>query len=377
MSADRADEENLKTTSFTKGEWIESEPIALAMDYDLVAETFATAGVPLATITPLTLTALAYVTGGLDSALMKRPDDLLTEWEAAITARGAQAGGGDAATNARATAEGSCTSDVERMAVRLVEAKDGVMQLVSPLRELPHVQAAGLNVQPFKRLVRLADAHGSMPTASIRSLATRLGVSVPDDNDSSETARAKWVWQLALLERSVTIRALGYLKAAQADGKWDATVVALGDTGRFTAPWMAAAKAAKAADGGGGGGGCGCWCGVRDHSGPGLLRPRVDGVFVGRCQRARQTVRLRDGRTASRHAVWHAVRRVEDRLRNGYAASDAGAKPRSGQVAGHTGDDTRRALHAAALHDADGRRRWSTSAGRKPGTGVVGDDGTD
>ena len=248
MSADRADEENLKTTSFTKGEWTENEPIALAMDYDLVAETFATAGVPLVTITPLTLTALAYVTGGLDSALMKRPDDLLTEWESAITARGAQAGGGDAATNARATAEGSCTSDVERMAVRLVEAKDGVMQLVSPLRELPHVQAAGLNVQPFKRLVRLANAHGSMTTATIRSLATRLGLSLPDDNDSSETARAKWVWQLALLERSVTIRALGYLKAAQADGKWDATVVALSDTGRFTAPWMAAAKAAKTAE---------------------------------------------------------------------------------------------------------------------------------
>ena len=36
MSADRADEENLKATSFTKGEWIENEPVALAMDYDLV-----------------------------------------------------------------------------------------------------------------------------------------------------------------------------------------------------------------------------------------------------------------------------------------------------------------------------------------------------
>ena len=151
MSADRADEENLKTTSFTKGEWTENEPIALAMDYDLVAETFATAGVPLVTITPLTLTALAYVTGGLDSALMKRPDDLLAEWESAITARGAQAGGGDAATNARATAEGSCTSDVERMAVRLVEAKDGVMQLVSPLRELPLVQTAALKMTQVSR----------------------------------------------------------------------------------------------------------------------------------------------------------------------------------------------------------------------------------
>ena len=89
MSADRADEENLKATSFTKGEWIENEPVELAMDYDSVAKTFATAGVPLATVTPLTLLALAYVTGGLDSAVTGKPDDLLTEWEAAITARGA------------------------------------------------------------------------------------------------------------------------------------------------------------------------------------------------------------------------------------------------------------------------------------------------
>ena len=128
MSADRADEENLKATSFTKGEWMENEPIDLAMDHGLVAETFATAGVPLATMTPLTLLALAYVTGGLGSAVTGKPDDLLTAWEAAITARGAQAAGGDAAANARATAMASCTSEVERMGVRLVEAKDGVMQ---------------------------------------------------------------------------------------------------------------------------------------------------------------------------------------------------------------------------------------------------------
>ena len=50
-----------------------------------------------------------------------------------------------------------------------------------------------------------------------------------------------------MLERSVTIRALGYLKAAQTDGTWNETVAALGDTGRFTVPWMAAARAAKRA----------------------------------------------------------------------------------------------------------------------------------
>ena len=133
------------------------------------------------------------------------------------------------------------------MAVRLVEAKDGVMQLVVSLRELPLVSMGALNVQPFKRLARLADAHGSMSTARIRSLATRLSAVLPSDNDASETERAKWVWQLAVLERSATIRALGYLKAAQAGGKWDETVAALGGTGRFTVAWMAAVRAAKQA----------------------------------------------------------------------------------------------------------------------------------
>ena len=92
-----------------------------------------------------------------------------------------------------------------------------------------------------------ADAHGAMTTASIRSLATRLGVGLPDDNDSSEVARAKWVWQLAVLERSITTPALGYLKAAQADGTWDQAVAALSDTGRYTATWMASVRAAKLA----------------------------------------------------------------------------------------------------------------------------------
>ena len=43
-------------------------------------------------------------------------------------ARGAQTATGDVAANARAAAMAVCTTEVERMAVRLVEAKDGVMQ---------------------------------------------------------------------------------------------------------------------------------------------------------------------------------------------------------------------------------------------------------
>ena len=122
MAADRADEENLKTTSFEKGEWGDM-PTPLAMDYDMAAETVGTTAVSLDTMTPLTLIALAFVTGELDNALSEKPGDLLATWEAAITARGAQAATGDAATNARAAAMAACTTEVERMAVRLVSSR--------------------------------------------------------------------------------------------------------------------------------------------------------------------------------------------------------------------------------------------------------------
>ena len=126
MAADRADEENLKTTSFERGEWGDM-PIAWDMDYGMVAKIFGSAAAPLDTMTPLTLTALAFVTGELDHALSGKPDDLLTAWEADITARGTQAATGDAAANARAAVMAACATEVERVAVRLVEAKDGVM----------------------------------------------------------------------------------------------------------------------------------------------------------------------------------------------------------------------------------------------------------
>ena len=57
MAADRADEENLKATSFGAGEWGDM-PIPLAMDYDMVAEALGTAAAPLDTMTPLALVAI-------------------------------------------------------------------------------------------------------------------------------------------------------------------------------------------------------------------------------------------------------------------------------------------------------------------------------
>ena len=82
MAANRADEENLKATSFSKGEWGD-EPIALAMGYGMVAETFGTAAAPMVTIMPLILVALAFVIGALDHASAGSPDGLLATWEAA------------------------------------------------------------------------------------------------------------------------------------------------------------------------------------------------------------------------------------------------------------------------------------------------------
>ena len=69
---------------------------------------------------PLTLVAIAFVTGELDHAFSGKLDELLAAWEVAITARGAQAATGNAAENAQAQAMAACTSEVERMAVRLV-----------------------------------------------------------------------------------------------------------------------------------------------------------------------------------------------------------------------------------------------------------------
>ena len=142
-------------------------PIPLAMDYDMVAETaLGTAAVPLGTMTPLTLVALAFVTGELDNALSGKSDDLLaTTWEAAITARGAQAATGGAAVNARAAAMAARTSTHDQGRTHGRPPRGGkrwrgaVGCLVKGTAAGQYGRRPG-NARPFKRLARLADAHG-------------------------------------------------------------------------------------------------------------------------------------------------------------------------------------------------------------------------
>ena len=209
----KADEENLRQTAFEKGEWANQPPTDLDVDYDLLSGALGTPGSPLMSITAETLLALSFCVDELAQALSEKIDDVLTRWESALTSRiGSPPATGAAADNARAAAETAATCDLERMAVRLVEAKSGVMELVRGVRELPLANGGGMNVRSFPRLMRLADRHGVVETARLRVLATRLGIPLPPDHDNSPEARAKWVWQLATLERSVTIRALGWLR---------------------------------------------------------------------------------------------------------------------------------------------------------------------
>ena len=83
MAADRAraDEEDLKVSPFQKGEWEQTRPTELDVDYALLAEALGPAGAPVAEIHDATVVALAYVTGELAGALLGTVDDVLTKYK--------------------------------------------------------------------------------------------------------------------------------------------------------------------------------------------------------------------------------------------------------------------------------------------------------
>ena len=92
-----------------------------------------------------------YVTGELAGGLLGTVDGVLAKWEDAITSRlSTPPATGAAAAGVRAAAEAACTTDLERIAVRLVEEKGGVMELARGLRELPTVAAGAINVTAFR-----------------------------------------------------------------------------------------------------------------------------------------------------------------------------------------------------------------------------------
>ena len=80
---------------------------------------------------------------------------------------------------------------------------------------LPGAAAGAVDCTSFPRLAKLApDAAGQVPEELSRALTAQLRVELPATADLSEGARAKWIWGLSRLSRSLTARAVGWLALA-------------------------------------------------------------------------------------------------------------------------------------------------------------------
>ena len=78
-------------------------------------------------------------------------------------------------------------------------------------------------------------------------MATQIQLELPLVTDLSEGARAKWVWGLSRLSRSLTTRAVGWLSLATSDEDWQEALGELQRDGRFTAEWMTSRRITRAA----------------------------------------------------------------------------------------------------------------------------------
>ena len=58
----------------------------------------------------------------------------------------------------------------------------------------------------YPRLAKLAARSGKVPEGKVRSLAGRFRVELPPSTDLTDAAKVKWVWGLASLSQSITVR---------------------------------------------------------------------------------------------------------------------------------------------------------------------------
>ena len=77
------------------------------------------------------------------------------------------------------------------------------------------VNGARLSLAAFPRLQKIAP-RSTIQTSRLRELAARVNVVLPDDSNTSESAREEWVWSLPMLTRSLTPKAIGFLAMAHA-----------------------------------------------------------------------------------------------------------------------------------------------------------------
>ena len=65
---------------------------------------------------------------------------------------------------------------------------------------------------------------------------------LPEAADLSEGARAKWMWGISRLARSLTARAVGWLSLDVSDEDCQTALGDLRCDGRFTSEWMTAKR---------------------------------------------------------------------------------------------------------------------------------------
>ena len=245
-----ADTEATRTTPFAKSEW-EAE-YATDMSYPGVSAALgeeAGAG-PVSSVTARHLLAVAYAAREHEKLLELGPEAYMVVWELAIDRRATSTPELEPdCTIAFAAAKARASSHASRCAVEVVSKTRGVVgQLGRIIQNLPLVVADEIDVSGFPLLAKLKPDTKKLSASRVRSLALRVGITVPGDDDITEEDLAKWVWDLALLSKSLTCKAVGWLQTAMSDqAKWDAAVAALQPDGRFSAEWMTAAQAQRVA----------------------------------------------------------------------------------------------------------------------------------
>ena len=248
MAAEPPDTEVLDGNPFMRGEWPE-DAIALDVGFAQVAEALGD-GAPLLSVTPEMLLAVAFSTCDAHLLLKTTPIEFVGVWEAAIDDRAGLEDVGAAADVAYANASAAATTAAQRRAIDVIIAKDGKEMLSNRFNErLPGAVGGTVDCMGFPRLAKLAPgAAGHVPEARIRALASQLQVELPETADLSEGARAKWIWGLSRLSRSLTARAVGWLALAVSDEDWQAALGDLRRDGRFTPEWMTAKRLGRAAE---------------------------------------------------------------------------------------------------------------------------------
>ena len=249
LAAEPPDAEVLGGTPFMSGGGWPDGSISLDVGFSQVAEALGD-GAPLNSVTPETLLAIAFSSGESSRLLKIAPMEFVSEWESAIDDRAGLEDVGGAAETAYVIALAAANTAAQRRAIVVIVAKDGKLVLSSRFHErLPGAAGGTVDCTAFPRLSKLAPgAAGRVLEARIWALTAQLQVELPETEDLSEGARAKWIWGLSRLSRSLTARAAGWLGLAVSDEDWQAALGDLRRDGRFTSEWMTTKRLERTAE---------------------------------------------------------------------------------------------------------------------------------